>query len=117
MDLETGDPEMDANSGCLVCIGPVDICLFVKSGGRFDNDGDIFTVLDRIDEGGGYTGLTRETVLGDVDFSNEGVDAGLAQQIEEDIEGVIGKVQENVTPLQCFDNAFLTGDKFMVGDG
>ena len=94
--LEVDEPVHHERPGPLQVPGPADVGLLVETRLELDQGGDRLARLRRLDEGGDDGRVLRGPVERLLDRHHVGVARGLAQETHDDIEALIGVVNDDI---------------------
>jgi hypothetical protein len=117
VDFQPRDAKEYPGSGFFELPGPVDIGVLVKTGLKLYDGGDLFAVLQGVDEGADDAGVAGNAVQADLDVLHIGVYGGFAQQVDVVRELVVGVVQQDVFLVQQAQDALPVFDVGMGHGG
>jgi len=96
--LEAGQAVDHDGARLLEAGGPGDVALLVEAGLHLDEDGYLLAVARRPREGPHDGRVARGAVEGHLDREDGRVHGGLVEEVDDGIEGLVGKVEELVLP-------------------
>lgn len=105
MHLHVGEAEEDFYALFFELLFPAHISFFIEAGAELENDGNLLAIAHGIYECIDDLGVAGDTVEGYADALHKGIDSGLAEEIDNGIEGVIGEMEHYIAPLYDLHNA------------
>ena len=108
VSLQSFHSEDHFDSGILHTFAPIDVGGFVEAGKQLDDDGHLFSVLCRTDQGFHYLRIFGQAIEGHLDASHLFADGRFTQYAYHRVERLIGVMQRAVLLPDQFQDTFLT---------